>query len=168
MEFFMDLVKAKTNDDARRAGAMTLGELRTALAALPPETRVLLEDGATPGALSSYRGYYDRLAIEPSRDEHARDETVLVGGGPGFDSEFIGHYQPGADEVLIAAPCTAAEMVKALDLADGEQFEGYKGGQFAMDRHTFLHVAEYSRTGRYVCGLRDETDSAVIETAEED
>ena len=166
----MDLINAKCNDDARRAGVMTLGGLRDGLAVLPPDTPVFLPDGDTPYSLSSYRGYYERLAIEPSKDYPPHSKTVLNEGGEGSDmSEYgMGWYQPGCPDVDIAAPCTTGELIKALDLADGERFEGYKGGQNVMDRYTFMHVAGWGDYGPFVSALRVETDRVVIETAEEE
>lgn len=165
IDTLMDLVNAKINDDARRSGVLTLGAVRDALAAMPPDLPVVIDNGGTPGGLTSYRGHYERLAITPASKGHT--ETALIGGGPAFYSLFIGHYQPGASRVTIATPCTVAGLVQALDLADGEDFEGYKGGQFAMGRHTFMHVANYGNCGRAVVGLRVDADRVVIETAEE-
>ena len=152
-------------ENASRNGILTLSGLRAALKMIPPETPVVC-GGKSPAVIASYRGYYERLAIGTDRD---RDdyETKLHGGGPACDSEYFGHYQPGADQVTIAEPVTAAELLKALDLADGEEFEGYKGGQFAMHGGTLMHVAEYGDCGRMLVGLRLDGERAVIETAEE-
>lgn len=164
----MELVNAQSNDRARRDGIMTLGVLRDGLAVLPPESPVYLADGDTPRELSSYRGYYERLAIEPSESYPPPDETRLDGGGPGFESSILGYYQPGASGVRIAAPCTAAELIKALNLADGQDFEGYKGGQFTMNDDTFMHVAANGDIGPYISALRVEADRVVIETTAEE
>lgn len=176
IDTIMELVNAKCNDDARRAGVMTLGQLRDGLSVLPPDTPVYLDTGDEPHALSSYRGYYERLAIEPrfaiipelALPPHT--ETALVDGGPGFDSEFFpgGRYDPANSEVTIAHPCTAAELIKALDIADGNEFEGYKGGQYLMDKHTFMHVASNGTTGPFVSALRVEADRVLIETKPEE
>lgn len=177
LEYMMGLINKAHNDDARRAGVRTLGWLRESLAILPPETLIALETPSgsemrSPGALMSYRGYYDRLAITPNADID-RDETRLIryeGGPETIRMRYEDAYNPGHPEVQIAAPCTAAEMIKALDLADGEKFEGYKGGQYLMDEHTFLHVAEYGSTGRYVSGLRliESGEYIVIVTEQEE
>jgi hypothetical protein len=129
----MDLVNAKVNDDARRSGVMTLGALRDALHQLPPDTPVVIDSGGSPGPVSSYRGYYERLAFEPTD-----------------------------------TPVTAAEVVATLNAADGETFQGYKGGDCDMDVYTFLHVASYGDCGPRVVGLRAEADRVVIETKNEE
>lgn len=157
----MTFVNAKTNDDARRAGIATLGSLRDALAEMPPALAVVIDNGWEPGGLTSYRGYYERLAITPA-DGRQGSETVLIDGGPTYDD-----YQAGVQGVTIATPCTVADLLHALNLADGEEFEGYKGGQFPMGRYTFMHVAEYGDCGRAVSGVRMDADRAVIETFEE-
>jgi len=101
----------------------TIGGLRSALTSLDGKAKVFI-DGRSPTALSSYRGYYDHLAIE--RDGIAKHERT----------------EPGNGEVRIKADPTVAELIKALDLADGEVFEGYKGGQFHMHSSTDLWVSE--------------------------
>lgn len=133
IENLMELVNAKINDDARRSGVMTLGALRAALNVLPPDSPVTVDAGGSVGNLDSYRGYYERLAFEPS-----------------------------------ASPTTAAAVLAALDYADGETFQGYKGGDYEMGPHTFLHLAYYGETGTQITGLHlDAGGTAVIETAEE-
>jgi len=120
----------------------TIGGLRSALTSLDGKAKVFI-DGRSPTALSSYRGYYDHLAIE--RDGIAKHErTELDGRGPAFELNMAGYgtYEPGNGEVRIKADPTVAELIKALDLADGEVFEGYKGGQFHMHSSTDLWVSE--------------------------
>lgn len=72
----MTLVNAKINDDARKSGVMTLGALRDMLKLLPPKTPVDLDVGGSPGSADSYRGYYERLALEPTTD-HATAADVI-------------------------------------------------------------------------------------------
>lgn len=132
LNYLMTLVNAKINDDARRAGLMTLGSLRTGLSAFPPNTPVVVDQGGSPAAIDSYRGYYERLALETE-----------------------------------PAPRTTAQVVALLDSADGKTFHGYKGGEYAMDSTTFVHVAPYGECGPYVSGLRVDGECVVIETAEE-
>lgn len=129
----MGLVNAKINDDARRSGVMTLGALSGMLRLLPGDMPIALEGGGHPGAVDSYRGYYERLAFEPTNE-----------------------------------PTTVAYVLTVLDEADGETFEGYKGGDYTMGAHTFLHVAHYGDCGPQVVGLRVEADRAVLETKEEE
>ena len=156
------------NAKAQEVGQMTLGSLRDALRALPPETPIVLDGpGSHPTSLASYRGYYERLAFSWGDTDNA--ETVLHGGGPAFDAPYLGRYTPGASSVEIKHPATAADVIAALDLADGEEFEGYKGGQNAMDSGTWLHVADYGDIGPAVVGLAMSGDGfAVIQTAEVD
>lgn len=152
-----------TDASARSQGIMTLGELRAALKMLPSETPVVMAGGVAPSALSSYRGYYERLSIETKRhrDDYAT-EIRRCAAHPVYDPD------PAVAEVTIAEPVTAAEMVKALDLADGEEFEGYKGGHFAMDGGTWMHVAEYGDTGQAVYGVTLRDGKAIIQAADYD
>lgn len=136
-------------------GIKTLGEFRGLLRALPADAPVVTdgEGFPSPTTLGSYRGYYERLRIstEPTwrcggtdySGAEQPNETRLV-GPPSEPITFNGyHIESGYDDVVIAQPCTVGEMLKALDLADGQPFEGYKGGAFTMHNNTFLHVAEY-------------------------
>lgn len=120
----------------------TIGGLSDALRQLDPEAAVYI-DNRPPTALSSYRGYYDHLAIE--RDESkSHAETGHDGRGKPFDlGRFGGWYAPGVSQVRIKTPATVRELVKALDLAVGLTFKGYKGGQYTMYADTDLWVSGY-------------------------
>ena len=163
-------IKERARKDALDQGIQSLGELMTSLRSMPQEALVTIgENGPSPSGLSSYRGYYERLGIETRRYDREY-KTEVRGGGDGFDgSAFgLGWYEPGASGVEIAEPVTVAEFLNALELADGETFEGYKGGQFRMDRGTLMHVADHGDVGDMVIGAALIGDTAVIVTAEED
>lgn len=158
MNWLAQVVNGMSDDSARRQKITNLGELRAALKALPADTPVLV-NGTAPTGLASYRGMYERLAIgiRSRRD------------GTGTALEKFGasdYYEPGAAEVTIAQPATAAEVVRALDLADGEEFEGYKGGQYEMHPGTWMHVADYGDIGLAVYGVRFDGTTAHIEAGE--
>jgi hypothetical protein len=87
----------------------------------------------------------------------------------GFGSlmSYRGYY----DQPAIApgdGPDNAAAVLAVLRAAVGASYEGYKGGNYVMDRSTQLWVAEYGRTSNTaVCGLTVEHDRfAYIETCE--
>lgn len=104
----------------------TLSDLQTALEFLPQNLPVFI-DNRPPTALSSYRGYYDHLAIE--RDGSSSEATEL--------------REP--NEVAIKSAPTVGDLVEALDLADGATLVGYKGGDYSMGPWTDLWVSEYGR-----------------------
>lgn len=158
MNWLAQAVGGMGDASARRQKIMTLGELRAAFKMLPPATLVTV-NGEAPSSLASYRGMYERLAIGTKR---YRDDyrTELHEGHEAFG------YRSGAHDVSIAEPVTAAEMVKALDLADGEEFEGYKGGQFEMHSGTWMHVADYGDCGLAVYGVTLDGTTARIEAGE--
>lgn len=119
----------------------TIGGLRDALANLDRSAAIYI-DNRPPTALSSYRGYYDHLAIE--RNEGSRHErTELDDRGEPFELNMAGYgtYSPGHSEACIKSDPTVADLIEALDLAIGEVFEGYKGGKFRMDYGTDLWVS---------------------------
>lgn len=161
MNWLAQAVGGMSNESARRQNIWTLGDLRSALQKLPPGTPVIVDTGAAPSNLHSYRGYYERLSIgtERHRDDY-ETRGNRFGAHPDYDPS------PALADVTIAEPVTAAEMVKALDLADGADFGGYKGGTYWMDAGTWMHVAEYGECGRAVYGLRITDTGAVIETGE--
>ena len=112
-------------------------------------------DGIAPTRLSSYRGFYDQLAIE--RGGGGFERTKLSGRGESF-----GDYTPGHSGVHIRANPTVADLAKALRLAIGEEFEGYKGGQFRMDEDTLLWVSEYGDCdSRRIFDIQQMTDGSV-------
>lgn len=125
----------------------TIGGLCAALSEQDAGALVFI-DNRPPTALSSYRGYYDNLAIERTDAEHAATETDEP--GKPFELNMAGYstYTPGIGEVRIKSPATVGEFIAALSLAVGEPFEGYKGGQFYMSPSTDLWVSEYGQCDR--------------------
>ena len=102
-------------------------------------------DGREPTALSSYRGFYDELAIEGTNARHERTEIDDRAEPFGLNMAGYGTYAPGHNEVRIKADPTVGDLIAALRLAVGEVFEGYNGGQFTMHPDTILWVSEYGR-----------------------
>ncbi|MFA5387336.1 MAG: hypothetical protein WC322_02980 [Candidatus Paceibacterota bacterium] len=131
----------------------TIGGLRDALLSQDQTWRVMV-DGVAPTALSSYRGYYDQLAIECTSARHAATELDELPKPFEMNLAGYGTYTPGHNEVSIKADPVVADLVQALDLAVGAVFEGYKGGQYAMRSSTTLWASEYGRCeGRQVVGF---------------
>lgn len=126
----------------------TIGGLYVALRECEDQEALVYVDNRQPTALSSYRGYYDQLAIERTDAEHSA--TEVDDPHPPFEMNMAGYstYIPGTNEVRIKSPATVGEFAKALDLANGETFEGYKGGQFTMYTNTALWVSEYGQCDR--------------------
>lgn len=125
----------------------TIGGLRAALTEQAPDALVFI-DNRPPTALSSYRGYYDHLAIERTEARHER--TEIPERGKPFEMNMAGYgtYSPGVGQVRIKADATVGDLIEALDLADGEDFEGYKGGQFFMTSRSDLWVSKYGGCDR--------------------
>lgn len=124
----------------------TIGGLRDALSGLDPKARVYI-DGLAPSALSSYRGFYDHLAIERDTSQ-AHTSTRLDERAKPVKSQYLGTYAPGHLEVQIKANATVGQLVKALDVAVGTWFEGYKGGQYRMEPSTPIWVSEWGNVDR--------------------
>ncbi len=126
----------------------TIGEMLTALASIEDKAAEVYIDNRMPTALSSYRGYYEDLAIErqvygSATETPGFDETKLPSLHPSFHTEMFGNYSPGYQHVQIKRTATVEEVTKAFNLALYEEFEGYKGGQFTMRPDTDLWVSEH-------------------------
>jgi hypothetical protein len=103
---------------------MNLGQLIKKLEVLPQELPVRfrlvgddvggVKDGDEVHGIDSYRGFYERLALQPF-DEEWRSEPLLTVGA-------------------LLARCKAAV---------GQTFHGYKGGDYVMDERTSVHADRY-------------------------
>ena len=120
----------------------TIGGLIDYLRTLDQSAPITI-DGRPPTALASYRGSYDELSIERTDARH--EVTALCVRGKPFELNMAGYgtYSPGHSECAIKAFPTVADMVEALELSVGEEFEGYKGGQFVMRRSSEIWVSDY-------------------------
>ena len=133
----------------------TLGELYVALEPFDQRAAIYV-DNLPPTGLSSWRGVYAELAIETEEAEYP--ETVLDRRPEPFEMNMAGYgtYHGGHGRVEIKQPPTVGEFRKAQDLANGTEFEGYKGGQFIMDARTGLWVSDYGRYERKkIAGIED-------------
>ena len=121
-----------------------LGQLIDALAAWrrphkqgsDEEPRVVLDFGYfVPTGLSSYRGFYEHLAINYD------DPNAYRGDG----------------SPKVVGPLVSYFIERLTKAAAGEVFEGYKGGQYRMSRETPLWVASYGEApGVAVIGVHDD------------
>lgn len=91
---------------------MNLGTLIETLERMPADARVRFDSDVPVGALASYRGYYEQLALGTANTEP-----------------------------------TVAAVLEDARAADGGTFQGYKGGDFVMGRHTAVwadNIGDYS------------------------
>lgn len=119
----MDTRIVLQDDELSAFRTMTLGQLIMVLQPHAVRREVEEEDvhrtvyfdfcGMAPSYFCSYRGYYNHLAIVPSRD-----------AGP-----------------------KASDFIAKLRAADGEVFDGYKGGSYRMDLDTPIWAAYSSDSG---------------------
>lgn len=92
-----------------------------------------------------------------------------------FDFEYaypesIGSWRGSYDELSLRfvfegeAP-TVASLLEKLNSAVGATYQGYKGGEFSMSKHTPVWVANYGNSGNTaVIGVLDNGYSIIIET----
>jgi hypothetical protein len=121
---------------------INLGELIDLLKHRDPTQSVRFDFcGQAPRGISSYRGYYDHLAIE---------------WGEYAEEQVDGKWQP---------KMTVAKFLEMLRGALGEKFCGWKGGYYEMSRHTPLWVANPGECdSTAVTGIAEENWWTVIET----
>lgn len=86
---------------------------------------------------------------------------------PGDLDSYRGYYEQLALEYVDTGEVpTAASLLTKLKAADGATFEGYKGGEFTMDRSTLVWVANYGSSGHtIITGVTWDGYYAIIHTA---
>jgi hypothetical protein len=99
-----------------------------------------------------------------------RDGTEVVfdfcGAGPTGINSWRGSYAELAISYEIDCGMSLGKFLTMLKGANGATFDGYKGGEYRMDRGTPVWVANWSRSGNTgVVGLRDCGYQIVIDTA---
>lgn len=101
--------------------------------------------------------------------DKARDVPVVfdVGGSPCDPDSYRGYYCDlsfDSQDVTVGALAFRDMLKESL----GKTFQGYKGGDYIMDKHTPLWRAEYGCCGRKMISLSVMKHKVVIVTAEED
>ena len=93
-----------------------------------------------PVEIWSYRGDYSQLALSWSTHESQfKNESLFV-----------------------------EDLIKILEAADGNVFQGYKGGSYKMDRHTLVWVDNSGKyTGTAIVGVSSANNTIYIKTADE-
>ena len=95
----------------------------------------VFDDLMLNGQFYSYRGYYDQLAI----------------------SYEFGVWDKDAISVV--------ELIKKLEAAKGQEFEGYKGGDFMMFGSTSIWLANYSHSpGAIITGYVEDYGRIYLQT----
>ena len=92
-----------------------------------------------------------------------RDEVRIdfAADHPGDLDSYRGYYE----DLAIGyshEECTVGELLQRLENAAGEVFEGYKGGEYQMNKNTAVWVADYGSTGRAITGVRESKSMDVI------
>ena len=105
---------------------MRLGQLIKALELLDPENQVQFDFcGFQPGRLTSYRGYYDELALT-------------------YCDRYESNYESNYESKCLN---TVGKLLKECKEAVGKTFIGYKGGDYVMDKSTPVCVAAWGPSG---------------------
>ena len=66
-----------------------------------------------------------------------------------------------------APPITVGRLLEMFEVADGQTYTGYKGGDFTMHRKTLVWVAPYSMCGRMLTDIKSTKGITTIYTQED-
>jgi hypothetical protein len=114
---------------------LNLGEITDALAALPPTMRAFV--------------MMDGRLLSPD----------------GVDSYRGSYHDLAIEPVNTSYERTVADLLGCLAAADGQTYEGYKGGEYLMHRGTAVAVSQYSLCSQdYVTGVEIRDGAAVVVT----
>jgi DNA/RNA-binding domain of Phe-tRNA-synthetase-like protein len=94
-------------------------------------------------------------------DQHAEVRIDFAADYPGEVGSYRGYYEDLAIE-FAQEKCTVGELLQRLKNAVGEVFEGYKGGEYQMNKNTAVWVADYGSMGRAITGVRESKSMDVI------
>jgi len=78
IKMMKDSVSNQVRSEAEERGQLTLGMLKTELNKCHSDKPVVFDIGGYPFDTTSYRGYYDQLAIEPGEDQSSVKETIKL------------------------------------------------------------------------------------------
>jgi hypothetical protein len=83
----------------------------------------------------------------------------------GVDSYRGSYHDLAIEPVNTSYERTVGDLLGCLRAADGQTYEGYKGGQYLMHRETAVAVSQYSLCSQdYVTGVEVRDGAAVVVT----
>lgn len=97
------------------------------------------------------------------------NQDMLVVGTDGASPDSLNSYRGYYSDLAIQPSRpgrlnTVAKLLAALEGALGETFEGYKGGEFTMERYTPMWWASYGDCGDAIHEVSVQGDVVVITT----
>lgn len=125
-ESFMAQVKQAARTDALARGAWTIGDLLNALENVDGDASVALSSGQGLQSPCSYRGHYERLALQPGGATTATDVRVALRGSIGetFTGYKGGEFEMDRNSLLhVAHYGSCGVTVVGLKRINDEQYE---------------------------------------------
>lgn len=126
---FIATVAAAVNEQVRRevetSGQMTLGTFISALERCKPDSYIVFDwGGLHPGAMRSYRGYYDHLAIDPTTGDYRLVRQMLEHAksvlGTTMEGYKGGNYVMGGDTPLWVAVWGDTGATRVVGVSDDD------------------------------------------------
>lgn len=109
-----------------------------------------------------------RRALVGLPRQHVVQYDSPEGSGPATLDSYRGYYHDLALSVEAGAQLTVGELQDRLSQADGETFQGYKGGDYLMSDRTPVWASDYGESsGRFVRGVMACEDRVVLLTGRE-
>lgn len=129
-DYINNALKSSRQDTLAKSDQLTLGELILKLEPIVAKQEERISEGKDeahvyydfcnlfPTEIDSWRGSYSELALNFVDSDNDGAKTMTVGG-----------------------------LLTMLKSTIGKTFEGYKGGEFTMNKHTPIWVANYGNSG---------------------
>jgi len=83
-------------------------------------------------------------------------------------TSYRGYYSDLALDYRFCKQMTVKQLLKMFEGADGQTYEGYKGGDFTMSRKTLVWVATYGECGRMLIDIETKGEITTICTQDDD
>lgn len=125
----------------------------------------LIETAMTTAANERSRYHVTLGALIAELEKASPTATVVFDSGlsPTAPHSYRGYYSDLAFEAS-SIPISVRSLLTLAQDALGATFEGYKGGDFVMEKKTPLWAASYGSCGRAIVAISQEDDRIVLIT----
>jgi len=141
-QLFNGQVAKIRQDRLSNSSQLLMGELKLKLEGVQDKSKPIIFDfGMKPAGASSWRGAYQELGLEYSKDG---------GGSASWNSDEVeyesddGQYKSYKSEtVKLPENPTTQEFLNMLEALTDKEMVGYKGGDFKMSKNVAVYFGNY-------------------------